>query len=313
MRGAYAARTLHVRVMPYSNYDPACVAIRDSKNLVEQICFAVLDIAPQGEAAQIGDLYHAGERTVDKQRSFDDVSDFRPERSALVEPLHQQGVLVCRRLVVVVDQKPVILLSAVPVPGILQIKLEPGNQLLECLFVDRQRRPCADVVNLVDALCEQPDVIPRGHAIGDGAQKIQALSVREVDVGVRVPVIFLRLAVLLGITGTLKPEKLLLAELIDSRSPFVIRQRVEILNCALLPIGPCKPGGMNLLARHAKAAFYRDDLPVAFLPAPDRHGDSGKHEMGGVPWEIGGTGLVDVTQMHLRSPRRRCQKKSDWG
>jgi len=53
-----------------------------------------------------------------------------------MEPLHQQRMFVRRSLVIVVDQKTVVLLSAASVPGIFQVKLEPGNQLLECLFID---------------------------------------------------------------------------------------------------------------------------------------------------------------------------------
>jgi len=51
VRGAYTARALHVGVMPYPNYYPTRVAVRDSKDPVKKVDLAVLDIAPQSEAA----------------------------------------------------------------------------------------------------------------------------------------------------------------------------------------------------------------------------------------------------------------------
>ena len=154
MRGAYPARTLHAGVMPHSNHDAAHVLVGNPEDSLEKISVVVLDIAPQGKAAQIGNLDHARQRAVDEHRRLDDVRDPRPEGAAPVEALHQQGMLVRRGFVVVVDQQAVILLTAVPVAGVLQLEFESRNQLLECLFVDRQRGTGADMVDLVNTLRE---------------------------------------------------------------------------------------------------------------------------------------------------------------
>ncbi len=73
-------------------------------------------------------------------------------------------------LVVIVDEKPVVPLSAWFV-GVHEVLLEAGNDLLKGLLIDTATCSVGIEVNLVDALSEKPGIAPVRDTVSDLAHK----------------------------------------------------------------------------------------------------------------------------------------------
>jgi len=76
-----------VRVVPNSDYSVS-VSIGSHENSLKEVRLSILHESSQRIAAQVGNLNHAGERAVNKQRCLNDVFNFGPKRSVLMEIPH---------------------------------------------------------------------------------------------------------------------------------------------------------------------------------------------------------------------------------
>ena len=73
------------------------------KNTLENEIFLIFNVASQAITAQIGNLNHASELAINKQRSFRNAPNFSPDGTILVELAHKFRVLLCNSLIIVVN------------------------------------------------------------------------------------------------------------------------------------------------------------------------------------------------------------------
>lgn len=104
MRRTNLTATRHACIMPYSN-GLAVEHIRTRKYATKQIGLAVLYKSPKRIGAQVSNLNHSGQVTVDKKWRFNDTINRRPESSILMKLPHHVGVFLRDTLIIVVNKQ----------------------------------------------------------------------------------------------------------------------------------------------------------------------------------------------------------------
>ena len=116
-----------------NSHDSIKTAIRTGVNLGEKILLAIFRISSQRIAAKVGNLNHAGEFAVNKQRGLDYPLYLNPQGATLVKGAHHLSVFTSDGLIVVMHKEAESPLATWFV-NILEVALEAGNELFKRLL-----------------------------------------------------------------------------------------------------------------------------------------------------------------------------------
>ncbi len=178
-------------------------AVRALENRPKECRLVVLNVTTERVAAEIGELNHPRELTIDKKGCFDDSKDVGPKSPVLVKVAHHFGVFRSDGLIIVVDQdseNPVLDVWA----QIRKVQLEARDYLLKSLLTDIALHYCRIEVFLVDALRKKSCKGPTRHALSDLVDKAFALSKCKMYVRSCVRIVLLLLAIRFILLGALK-------------------------------------------------------------------------------------------------------------
>ena len=210
------------------------------KNLLEDVCFSIFEKSSQAICAEVGDLHHACELAVHEERRFNYAFNARPKRgSRSQERLHQLRMFVGNRLIVVVNEQPIISSLLIGADrSRLKVLLKSGNDLLKRLLIDCSCRTSWIEMYFINAFGKQPGKTPSANTLCNVEYESSSLVKRKMYVVLCLLEVLLDLLVLIVIRLGLQRQKFLPSCSLNFGAALIKAERIEIGDPSLLTILP---------------------------------------------------------------------------